>query len=122
MIFVSPGALRNWCKTAGVSARRFLILARLLRAVALGAHGRHRPENLLDVTDLRTLRGLLKTVGLGEDFHFGVSVHELLDWQRIVTDPDTLDDYERQLSGVSRTDQPDPGLPRNTINSARRPE
>ena len=51
LLYVSPGALRNWCRTAGITPRRSLVFARLLRAVFLSDGGRHKPENLLDVVD-----------------------------------------------------------------------
>lgn len=59
----STGALRNWCRTAGLSPRRSLCLARMLRAVVLGQRFRVLPENLLNVVDRRTLVKLLVAGG-----------------------------------------------------------
>lgn len=59
----STGALRNWCRTAGLSPRRSLCLARMLRAVVLGQRFGTSPENLLDVVDRRTLVKLLAAGG-----------------------------------------------------------
>jgi CheY-like chemotaxis protein len=89
--YVSPGALRNWCRTAGISPRRSLVFARLLRAVILGQGGKHKPEDLLDVVDRRTLVGLLKFAGL--DPHVGLpqGVDSFLRLQTLVRDEESLE-------------------------------
>lgn len=59
-IGVSEGALRNWCRTARISARRSLTFARMLRAVVQhNQHARIAPEDLLNVVDRRTIAKLL---------------------------------------------------------------
>jgi CheY-like chemotaxis protein len=98
LVFVSPGALRNWCRTAGVSARRSLVFGRLLRAAFLSQEGRHRPEDLLDVVDRRTFVGLLKFAGLDPEQPFPKSSEEFLQLQMIVRDADRLHEIRRVLS------------------------
>lgn len=107
LVFVSPGALRNWCRTAGVSARRSLVFARLLRAAFLSQGGHHRPEDLLDVVDRRTFLGLLKFAGLDPDLPFPLSPEEFLQQQMIVRDADRLTEIRRALAECQRL-----GLPR----------
>jgi|EndMetStandDraft_5_1072996.scaffolds.fasta_scaffold41405_1 CheY-like chemotaxis protein len=102
LVFVSPGALRNWCRTAGVSARRSLVFARLLRVAFLSQDGRHRPEDLLDVVDRRTFVGLLKFAGLDPDRPFPKSPEEFLQQQMLVRDPDRLFEIRRALAELQR--------------------
>jgi CheY-like chemotaxis protein len=102
LVFVSPGALRNWCRTAGVSARRSLVFARLLRVAFLSQGGRHRPEDLLDVVDRRTFVGLLKFAGLDPERPFPTSAEEFLRQQTLVRDPDRLFEIRRALSEYQR--------------------
>lgn len=89
-IAASPGAIRNWCRTAGISSRRSLVFARLLRAVTVGAGGRHKPENLLDVVDKRTLIAMLDLAGLSADQPFPFTIEEFLDRQILVRDRDAV--------------------------------
>jgi CheY-like chemotaxis protein len=98
LVFVSPGALRNWCRTAGVSARRSLVFARLLRVAFLSQGERHRPEDLLDVVDRRTFVGLLKFAGLDPERPFPTSPEEFLQQQMLVRDADRLHEIRRALS------------------------
>ena len=102
LVFVSPGALRNWCRTAGVSARRSLVFARLLRAAFLSQGGRHRPEDLLDVVDRRTFVGLLKFAGLDPERPFPKSPEEFLQQQMLVRDADRLHEIRRALGECQR--------------------
>jgi FixJ family two-component response regulator len=90
LVYVSPGALRNWCRMAGIPPRRSLVFARLLRVVCLSRGGRHKPENLLDVVDRRTLVGLLRFAGLSGQREFPEDVDTFLEWQQLVRDPDAL--------------------------------
>jgi len=99
LVFVSPGALRNWCRTAGVSARRSLVFARLLRVAFLSQGGRHhRPEDLLDVVDRRTFLGLLKFAGLDPERPFPENPEAFLQQQKLVQDPDRLFEIRRALA------------------------
>ncbi len=54
-VAASPGAIRNWCRTSNVSAKRSLDFARMLRAVERHRRDRTPLEELLDVVDRRTL-------------------------------------------------------------------
>src|SRR5689334_22445594 len=60
----SIGALRSWCQCAAVPARRSLALARALRARKLADGTGDRPEEFLDVGDLRTALKLLRLAGM----------------------------------------------------------
>lgn len=102
LAFVSPGALRNWCRMAGISPRRSLVFARLLRAVFLGHGGRHKPENLLDVVDRRTLVGLLRLAGLNPQHEFPQDVDVFLHRQTLIRDPDALFEIRRALAARAR--------------------
>jgi len=96
-IAASPGAIRNWCFTAGIGPRQSLIFGRLLRAVVIGEGGRHKPENLLDVVDRRTLVGLLGLAGLDSAHPFPAQPHEFLRRQILVRDKVALLEVEKAL-------------------------
>jgi hypothetical protein len=61
---VSCGALRIWCRAAGVAPRDALYFCRMLRAMSLRQVEELALENILDVIDQRTLRKLLTRAGL----------------------------------------------------------
>jgi hypothetical protein len=63
---VSRGALRVWCKAAGVSARSCLDFLRLLRAVVLADTQAWDLLSILDVVDQRSLLKLLDRGGVCE--------------------------------------------------------
>jgi CheY-like chemotaxis protein len=98
LAYVSSGALRNWCRTAGISPRRSLVFARLLRAVYLSAGGRHKLENLLDVVDRRTLAGLLRFAGLTWKAELTRTPDEFLRKQVLVEDPKALEAIRQALA------------------------
>lgn len=97
-VAASPGAIRNWCVTAGISPRRSLVFGRLLRAVVLSEGGRRRPENLLDVVDRRTLCGLLRLGGFDHVHLFPTEAREFLERQTLVRDAEALRQIERALN------------------------
>lgn len=118
-VFVSPGALRNWCRTAGVSARRSLVLARLLRVAHLSQGGRHRPEDILDIVDRRTLVGLLKCAGLDPQAPYPKDAAEFLQRQTIVRDSDRLYEVSRAVDALQRTLRFEPRASRAVPNEPR---
>jgi DNA-binding response OmpR family regulator len=89
-VAVSVGALRNWCRTANLPARRSLLFARMLRAVI--KHKAHPipPAELLNVVDRRTLVKMLLTAG-GTSTDLPHDEQEFLERQRYVTNADALD-------------------------------
>jgi CheY-like chemotaxis protein len=89
-VAVSSGTLRNWCRTARISARRSLVFGRMLRAVMLCGKGRHRPENLLDIVDRRTLSGMLRFAGFNGESDFPKRLDDFIERQTLVRDPETL--------------------------------
>ena len=62
-VAVSTGALRNWCRTAGIPARGSLLFARTLRAVIRHSSTAAPPEDLLNIVDRRTLTKVLRAAG-----------------------------------------------------------
>lgn len=96
VVAASPGALRNWCRTVGLSPRRSLVFARLLRAVWLRREG-HKPENLLDVVDRRTLDGLLRLAGFNAHAGLPASVDEYLERQQLINDSAVLGEIKRAI-------------------------
>jgi DNA-binding response OmpR family regulator len=88
-VAVSVGALRNWCRTANLPARRSLLFARTLRAVirysALGLP----PAQLLNVVDRRTLSKMLIDAG-GTSIDLPPDAQAFLTRQRYVSDVDAL--------------------------------
>jgi ActR/RegA family two-component response regulator len=99
-VFVSPGALRNWCYTAGIAPRRSLVFGRLLRAAHLFRQNGRRLENYLDVVDHRTLVGLLRTAGLSPT-DFPMPLARFLERQTLVKDDDAIAQLWRAIEGVS---------------------
>jgi CheY-like chemotaxis protein len=96
-IAASPGAIRNWCFTAGIGPRQSLVFGRLLRAVVLSEGGRHKPENLLDVVDRRTLVSLLRLGGFDQQHAFPTRFQDFLHRQVLVRDTEALRQIERAL-------------------------
>jgi FixJ family two-component response regulator len=94
---VSPGALRNWCCTAGIPSRRSLVFARLLRAVSLSARVRYSPADLLDVADRRTLLRMLRSAGFSNDAEIPRDVYEFVDRQTLIRNVVALRAVKREL-------------------------
>jgi CheY-like chemotaxis protein len=94
-IGASAGSLRNWCRMAGLSPKRSLNVARMIRAIYCASA--LRPEDVFNVTDRRTLRQLL-TLG---DPHGRPSVPETVDEflarQRWVSSPSAVQELKRLL-------------------------
>ena len=103
-IAASPGAVRNWCSTAGITPRRSLVFGRLLRVVVLSDGGRRKPENLLDVVDRRTLSALLRLAGLTADESFPTDVDDFLNRQLLVRDHDALVHVRWAIEGLQATE------------------
>lgn len=61
---VSAGSIRQTCRVVNAGARRSLTLARLLRSVRLAAQYGHRPCDLLEVEDARTICKLGRLAGI----------------------------------------------------------
>jgi CheY-like chemotaxis protein len=98
LTFVSPGALRNWCWTAGLAPRRSLVFARLLRAVAQSGVRRNTPENLLDVVDRRTLVRLLRMAGFTSPEDLPSEIELFLRRQALVHDQHMLSELRRAMA------------------------
>ena len=94
---VSQGALRGWCRTAGLRARRSLALARMLRVVV--RYPDESPENLLDFADKRSIDNFLKLGRSGgPPCDLPIGRDELLVRQRWITDPLALRELGAALS------------------------
>jgi hypothetical protein len=74
-----------------------LVFGRLLRAVARGDRGCHRPENLLDVVDKRTLQRLMTAAGFETGSGFPTSVQDFLARQHLVAHTAILADIRHAL-------------------------
>ena len=83
---------------AGVGPRCSLVFARLLRAVLLARGDEHKPENLLDVVDRRSLVGLLRFAGLNPHAKFPNDVDAFLEQQVLIRDPDMLMELKRAIA------------------------
>lgn len=101
----SPGAIRNWCRTACLSPKGSLDFARLLRAVVRHQLNGERPENLLDASDRRTLSRLLKlgaTTGRPV-MTLPFTIESFLTLQRWIVDPRALHEIRRHLELFRQT-------------------
>jgi hypothetical protein len=96
--YTAPGTLRNWCRTAGVSARRCLVFARLLRVIVASETGTHRPENLLDVADRRTITCLARYAGFRTFDDVPRGLQQYLDRQRLIRDDRILEETRAGLT------------------------
>lgn len=99
LLAASPGAVRNWCRTAGLKPKAVLKLTRVIRANSIAATGSSL-ANLLDVADLRTVDAL-KRLGAPRSsprFEFPMDPGELLMRQRWVDDCVVLDLLHRMLT------------------------
>lgn len=110
---VSAGTIRNWCRTARLSPRRSLQFSRVLRAVVRQHHLDAVPEDLLDITDLRTLTKVLALSG-PDRMHLPRTVTDFLREQQFIDHPRAIAEIATALS--SNTDRPTaelaPGLSR----------
>lgn len=96
---VSRGALRVWCKAAGVSARSCLDFLRVLRAVMLAQNQPWDLLSILDVVDKRSLfqlldRGDVREMCRGE----APSTTEFVSRQRYLDNPQVLEAVSRRLN------------------------
>jgi DNA-binding NarL/FixJ family response regulator len=96
-VAASAGTIRNWCYSAGLSPRKSLLFARMLRAVYQHADGGSRPENLLNFVDRRTLARLLLQGGGTRDALPG-TVADFLERQRIVDSPEAVGQIRVELA------------------------
>jgi CheY-like chemotaxis protein len=100
-IGASSGSLRNWCRMAGLSPKRSLSVARMLRAINYSS-ALQRPEDVFNVTDRRTLRQLL-TLG---DPKRRPSVPETIDEffasQRWIESPSAIEELKRLIRARRR--------------------
>lgn len=102
---VSRGALRMWCKAAGVSARACLDFLRILRAIVASQDGHWDLPGLLDVVDQRSLTQLLDRGGvreLGRGPH--PSIEDFLTRQRFIRDERLVRAVARRIGVDQRND------------------
>jgi CheY-like chemotaxis protein len=99
-IGVSEGALRNWCRTALVSAKRSLAFARILRAVVRQHDSGLPPEELLNVVDRRTLTKLLNASGAANG-RLPRSVQEFIQGQHLIEHPYALSEISRAMASAN---------------------
>ena len=93
---VSRGALRGWCRTAGLQAGRSLSLARMLRVVMRYPY--ENPENLLDYADKRSIDNFMRLGRSdGPPCDLPLGREELLVRQRWIADQLALRELEAAL-------------------------
>jgi CheY-like chemotaxis protein len=97
MVFVSIGVLRQWCRRVGIRPRRALVFVRLLRATYLKGKAGHNLANVLDITDRRTLDGLLTYAGLSREQELPSGTAEFLERQSLVGDVELLAHVRRTV-------------------------
>jgi hypothetical protein len=97
---VSTGALRNWCRTARLSARDSLMFGRVLRVVIQQKECADRPEDLLNIVDRRTLAKVLAASGAARD-RLPASSDEFFTTQRFIERKDAV--HQVQLLMRRRT-------------------
>ena len=93
----SPGAIRNWCHTANVSSRDSLNFARLLRAVVRHVRESSPAQELLDVTDRRTLFKLLRLGDVARPARLPLTIDEFLREQRWIRSESAVAEIRRRL-------------------------
>jgi ActR/RegA family two-component response regulator len=82
---LSPSSLCEMCRLVGVQPLHARDLTRLLNAVVRSCRSGSRIDELLDISDRRTLKGLMKRAGLDSELdRRGVSVEQFLAAQRFV--------------------------------------
>jgi AraC-like DNA-binding protein len=69
LLAMSRSTLQNRCRTAGVLPKDSLAFGHLMRAIRLGDPVQWRPEDVLDITDERTVSSLLRRGGLATFRH-----------------------------------------------------
>jgi ActR/RegA family two-component response regulator len=94
----SSGAIRNWCRTAGLSVKCSLKCARMLRVVCR-YDGTTRVSNLLKIVDTRTITRFLQ-LGCpgGQPVRLPISVDDFLHRQQWITDLGALRVLQSRLS------------------------
>jgi len=102
-IGAGEGTLRNWCRTARLSPKRSLSLARLLRALYLSGSRQWRPEQLLNVVDRRTLNRMLEQGGV--DGTTPPTIDGFLRRQTLIGDQSAVSELRKALRGTG-----EPGL------------
>ncbi len=97
-VAASPGTLRNGCRTARLRARGSLTFARMLRVVVHNLQNGSSAEELLDVSDRRTMLGLLR---LGDAMNppvsLPISIEEFLALQKWITHDRALAEIRKGL-------------------------
>ena len=87
----SVGALRSWCRTAGLGVKPSLNLARMIR-VARHSENSARVADILHFADVRSLNNFLRLgVPLGPPCQLPISIGQLLWQQRWICDIVALD-------------------------------
>lgn len=109
-IGASAGSLRNWCRMAGLSPKRSLNVARMIRAIHYSS-ALQRPEDAFNVTDRRTLRQLLSLGDPNARSSVPETIEEFFVRQRWISSPSAVRELKRLLNArrgrISDEDQSD---------------
>ena len=95
-IGASSGSLRNWCRMAGLSPKRSLSVARMLRAINYSSTLKP-PEDVFNVTDRRTLRQLLTLGDPNRLPSVPGTIDEFVESQRWISSPSAIQELKRLL-------------------------
>jgi len=95
-IGASAGSLRNWCRMAGLSPKRSLNVARMIRAINYSS-SLQRPEDVFNVTDRRTLRQLLTLGDPNGRPAVPETIQEFFARQRWISSPSAVQELKRLL-------------------------
>jgi CheY-like chemotaxis protein len=101
IIGASTASLRSWCRLAGLSPKRSLNAARMLRAINYSASLK-RLEDVFNVTDRRTLRSLLTLGDPGRRRSVPETFDEFFVNQRWINSPSALQELKRLLQSRRR--------------------
>jgi hypothetical protein len=96
---VAPETLRGWLRTARLSPKHSLDLARVLRALYQSRQARTPSDRFLDVADRRTLQRLLVEGGLTGDAPAS-TLREVLARQTFIRDRIALKELRRVLDDL----------------------
>jgi CheY-like chemotaxis protein len=101
IIGASSASLRSWCRMAGLSPKRSLNAARMLRAINYSASLK-RLEDVFNVTDRRSLRSLLTLGDPGRRPSVPETFDEFFANQRWIISPSALQELKRLLQSRRR--------------------
>jgi hypothetical protein len=102
---ISQSQLRGYCRLSGLSPKRCLDFARLLRVVVQRSEEARHLVDLLDIADARTLAGLLRRAGISVS-NFPGDVERFVLSQQLIQNPAVLREVLEFAQEHSETNAP----------------